>query len=109
VHAKTTTYVAGNVKDGVRDTSIFRLARVKIVRSAVGSNLDIFQQGVRVDGPVNVRFRLFRQVDRLGVAPALKVKNAVVVPPVFVVTDQGSFGVGAQRGLAVRNNRRELL
>src|SRR5699024_11193565 len=43
---------------------------------------------------------LLIQVDDLGVAAALEVEDAVVVPAVLVVADQQTLGVGGQGGLA---------
>src|SRR5690606_39422119 len=40
------------------------------------------------------------EVDGLGVAAALEVENAVVIPAVLVVTDQLALGVGGEGGLA---------
>lgn len=40
----------------------------------------VFQESVPLNGVVNLRFVLVAEVDRLRVAPALKVEDAVVVP-----------------------------
>src|SRR5699024_9957864 len=42
----------------------------------------------------------FVQVDDLGVAAALEVEHAVVVPAVLVVADQQALGIGGEGGLA---------
>ena len=54
----------------------------------------------RRDGVVDVGLGLLVQVDDLGVAAALEVEDAVVVPAVLVVADEQTLGVGGQGGLA---------
>jgi hypothetical protein len=48
----------------------------------------------------DLRLALLVEVDDLGVAAALEVEDAVVVPAVLVVADQLALRVGGQRGLA---------
>ena len=59
----------------------------------------VLEEGVATDGVVDVGLALFVEVDNLGVAAAFVVEHAVVVPAVFVVTDEQTFGVGGQGGL----------
>src|SRR5512133_2994257 len=57
----------------------------------------------RSPGPrrrVDLRLRLLREPDHLGIAAALEVEDPVVAPAVLVVADQSAFGIGRQRGLA---------
>jgi hypothetical protein len=41
-----------------------------------------------------------RETDRLRVAAALEVEDAIVAPAVLVVADQQPFGIGRERRLA---------
>lgn len=95
------TYVVGNVKDGIRDAPIFRLGGIVVIRFSTVCNFDVFQQCIRVNSPINIRFSLFRQIDRLGVAPAFKVEDAITVPSMFIVPNQGTFGISAECGFSV--------
>ena len=61
---------------------------------------DIFQHSVRLDGTVNVGLGLFRQIDRLGIASTLKVENTIVIPSMFVVTNESTVGIGTESRLA---------
>ena len=54
---------------------------------------DVFQESISADGVVNIRFAFFIQIDDFGVAPALVIENAFIIPAVFVVADQQAFWV----------------
>lgn len=76
--------VVGNVKNGIRHASIFRLAHVKVIWHLVGANeLDIFQQGIGTNGTINVGLGLFRQINSLGIATTLKIEDTIIVPILF--------------------------
>ena len=60
---------------------------------------DILEQCVAADGVVDVRLGLGVEVDDLGIAAALEVEHALVVPAVLVVADELALGVGAECGL----------
>ena len=92
--------VVGDVVDGIRHTSVLRLAHVVEVQRAVVTHHHVLQQRVALDRVPDVRLLLARQVDRLRVAAALEVEDAVVVPAVLVVSDQETLGVRGQRRLA---------
>ncbi len=49
---------------------------------------------------MNLRLGLRRQVDGLGITPALEVEDAPVGPAVLVIANQGAVGAGRKRGLA---------
>jgi len=85
-----------DVVDRVRDTAVLGLGHVVVVGRAVGGDGHVLEEGVGGDGLVNVRLVLLAQVDGLGVAPALEVEDAVVVPPVLVVADQVALRVGRE-------------
>ena len=77
-----------NVVDGVGNTSVLCYALISEIDLAFGVEGDVLQQSVALDGVVDVRLRIFVQVDDFGVAATLKVEDAVVVPAVLVVADQ---------------------
>ena len=54
---------------------------------------NVLKEGVTTDGVVNVRLRLAVEVDDLGVAAALEIEDAVVVPAVLVITDELPLGI----------------
>ena len=89
-----------NVGDGVGHTGVLGDGLVGKVASAVLGHGDVLQQGVAADGVVDVGLGLLVQVDDLGIAAALEVEHAVVVPAVLVVADQQTLGIGGQGGLA---------
>ncbi len=93
--------------DRVADAGIFGDALVGEIDLAVGVHGHVLQQRIAADGVVDVRFALLVEVDHLGVAAALQVEDAFVVPAVLVVADQQAFGVGAQRGLACAGETEE--
>ena len=68
---------------------------------AVFVHSDVLQQSVALDGVVDVGLGLLIQVNDLGVAAALEVEHAVVVPAVLVVADQQALGIGGEGGLCL--------
>ena len=86
--------------DGVGHTGVLGNALISEIDLAFGVEGDVLQQSVALDGVVDVRLRIFVQVDDFGVAATLKVEDAVVVPAVLVVADQQALRVGGQGGLA---------
>eukprot|EP00968_Pinguiococcus_pyrenoidosus_P005034 scaffold327_cov257-Pinguiococcus_pyrenoidosus.AAC.11 len=90
-----------DVVQRVRHAAVLGLAGVEVVRGVVGSlEGDILQQRIALDGPVDLRLVLLGEVDGLGVAAALEVEDAVLVPAVLVVADEVAVRVGAERGLS---------
>ena len=67
---------------------------------AVFVQRDVLQQGVALDGVVDIGLGILVQVDDLGIAAALKVEDAVIVPAVLVVADQQALRIGGKGGLA---------
>ena len=53
-----------------------------------------------VRGRVDLRLRLGREPDALGVAAALEIEHALRAPAMLVVADQRAFRIGRERGLA---------
>ncbi|MDZ7748133.1 MAG: hypothetical protein U5K43_04180 [Halofilum sp. (in: g-proteobacteria)] len=73
---------------------------VEVDHARLGIVDDVLEHGAEADGVVDLRLGLGREVDRLGVAAALDVEDAVVRPAVLVVADERTMRVGRQRGLA---------
>jgi len=72
---------------------VIRLARVRIEDH-------ILQHAAEADGVPYARLALAREANRLGVAAALDVENAVPRPAVLVIADQAPLAVGRQRRFA---------
>ena len=72
------------------------------VKSTLRSSLehDVLQHGAEAQRLEDVRLALRRQVDRLGVAAAFDVEDAVVAPAVLVVADEVALRIGRERRLA---------
>src|SRR5690606_25524996 len=93
-------YDVVDVVDRVGHPGVLGAGGVVEVDLAIGVDGDILQQGIAADGVVDIRLVFLAEVDGLGVAAALEVENAVVIPAVLVVTDQLALGVGGEGGLA---------
>ncbi|CAN4027195.1 putative HTH-type transcriptional regulator ydfH, partial [Dysosmobacter welbionis] len=89
-----------DVVDGIGNAGVLSDGVVGEVAVAVLVHSHVLQQGVALDGVVDVGLGVLVQVDDLGVAAALKVEYAVVIPAVLIVADEQAFGVGGQGGLA---------
>ena len=88
-----------NVVDGVGDTGVLGDGLVGEVDLAVLVEGNVLEQRVAADGIVDVGLGVLVEVDDLGVAAALEVEDAVVVPAVLVIADEQALGVGGQGGL----------
>ncbi len=86
--------------DGVGHTGVLGDALVLEVDLAVVVYGHVLKQCVASDGVEDVGLRLLVEVDHLGVAAALEVEHAVVVPAVLVVADEQTLRVGRESGLA---------
>ena len=85
----------GNELDGISTPSVLRDAGVaKVDPSVVLVEHDVFQNGAKTKGPIDLRFRFELQVDRFGVAAAFDIENARLGPNVLVITDELPVGVG---------------
>ena len=61
---------------------------------------DVLEQRVALDGVVDIGLGLGVEVDDLGVAAALEVEDALIVPAVLVITDEKSLGICGKGGLS---------
>ena len=89
-----------DVVNRVRNTSIFGNTAVVKVDFAIGVNSDVLEQGIATNGVPDVGFLFLAQIDGFGVAAAFEVENTFVVPAVFVVADELTFGIGRKGGFA---------
>ena len=89
----------GDKLDGVGSACIFRNGRVVVIDlTRVGIHNDVFQHRSETDRGKDGRFLFGGQVNCFGVTAPFDIENAVVGPAMFVVSDQGSFGIGGQSG-----------
>ena len=95
------------MENGVRHTSIFGLGRVKIVWSSVGFDGHILQKSILVNGAVNIGLCFLREVDRLGIATPFKVKDAIVVPSMLVIANQGAMRIRGKSRLSGTTETKE--
>ena len=91
--------VVGDVVERVGDTTVLSLGLVVEVDGAVLSHPDVLEKGVSLDGAVDLGLLLSGEIDGLGVAAALEVEDAVVIPTVLIITEKPSLGVGGKGGL----------
>ena len=93
--------------DRVGDTGVFSNALVCEIYLAVGVYGNVLKKGIPLDGVVDIRLALFVEVDDLCIAAAFIVEYAVVIPAVFVVTDEETFRVGGKGCLACSGKSEE--
>src|SRR5262249_52126412 len=88
--------------DRVGGPRVLGQALVVVVRlPGVWIERDVLQDGAEVVGcGVDLRLRLSRDANRLGVAAALEVEDALVTPSVLVIADQPPGRVRGERCLA---------
>lgn len=89
-----------DVFNGVGAAGVFCDADV-IVIGCTGSGIvdNIFEDGAVLDGIIDIRLLLSGEVDALGVAATLNVKDTGVGPDVLVITNEETVGVGRECGL----------
>ncbi len=80
--------------DGVAYAGVLGNALVSEVDLAVSVNSNVFEKSVASDSVVDIGFAFLVEVDDLGVAAAFVVEDTVVVPAVFVVTDEQTLRIG---------------
>ena len=89
-----------DVVDGVGHAGVLGHRLVGEVDFALVVYGNVLQESVATDGVIDVGFGFLVEVDNLGIAAALIVEDAVVVPAVFVVADKQTLGVGGKGGFA---------
>lgn len=88
------------MENGIRNATVLGEGNIKVIGRLVGIELDVFKQGILANGTINIWLRLFLEIDGFGVASSLKVKNAIVVPSMLIVSNQSPVRIGAESGLA---------
>ena len=86
--------------DRICAARVQRDAGVGVVHAVVFIEDHVFEHRAEAQRLENVRLALGREVDRLRVAAAFDVEDAVVAPAVLVVADEMALRVGRERGLA---------
>src|SRR5208283_1893821 len=91
-----------NVLQRIGSASVFGDGVIVQVEAAgEGIERDILQNGPKAARAfIDLRLRVGREANHLGVAPALEVEHTVVAPAVFVVADEMPGGIGGEGRLA---------
>ncbi len=101
MHALVARHAHAHELARVGDAGVFGDARVVEDRRVCGAcQHHVFHDGAEADRVPDDRLAFRIQIDALGVAAALEIEYAVVVPAVLVVTDKEAGGIRRQRGLA---------
>lgn len=53
-------------------------------------DVDVLQKSIALDGAVDLRLVLLGKVDGLSIATSLEVEDSVIVPTVFIVSNQSA-------------------
>ena len=93
--------------DWVRNASVFGNRLVVEVDFAVSIYSNVFEKSVALDSTVDVGFVFLREADNLSIATTFEVEYAVVVPTVFVVTDEAALRIGRKSGLTCTRKSEE--
>ena len=86
--------------DRIRAARVECDPRVRVVHAVVFIEHHVFEYRAEAQRPENIRLALWREVDRLRVAAAFDIEDAVVAPAVLVVADEMALRVGGESGLA---------
>ena len=91
----------GDIVHGVAHAGVLSQAAVGVVGDAgLLVHDDVLHQGAELDGPEDLGLPLLGQVNALGVAAALEIKDRVIRPAVLVIANELAVGIGGQGGLA---------
>ena len=85
--------------DRIRNTSVLGYALVSEINLTILVNCYVFEQCVTCNSAIDVRFRLFIEVDNLGIAATFVVKDTLVIPSMFVVADELALRIGRKSSL----------
>lgn len=101
--------LAGHARDDGVGDEFDRVGRARVLGDADVVVVDharvlvvdnVLEHGAEADGVEDLGLLLGVEIDRLGVATALHVEHALVVPAVHVIAHEAALGVGGQGGLA---------
>ena len=85
-----------NMIDRVGYTGVLGYALISEIDLAFSIQGNVLKQCITSDSVVDIRLRLFIQVDNLRIAAALEVEYTVVIPAVLVITDEKTLRVCRQ-------------
>ena len=86
--------------DRIGNPGVFRHGLVRKVDPALFVQRDILEERISADRPVDIRLGLLVEVYDLRIAAALKVKDALVVPAVLIISDQKTLRIRGEGRLA---------
>ena len=78
----------------IGNPGILRFRSIIKIHFSIRGNNHILQQGIPFNGIENIRFTLLAQVDGLCIASPFKIEDAIIVPSMLIIPDQGTFGIG---------------
>ena len=87
------TYNIFNVVNRIRYTCIFCYTLISEINFSFCIKSYVLKKSVTSDCVVDIWFRFFVKVDNLSVASTFKVEYSVVIPAVFVITDEETLRV----------------
>ena len=85
--------------DRIANTSVFSYSLVSEVNLAVSINSYVLEECVALDSAVDIGLAFLVEVDNLCLATTFVVEHTVVVPAVFVITDELTLRVGREGSL----------
>ena len=88
-----------DVIDRIAYTSVFSNSLVSEVNLTVSVNGYVLKESVALDSTVDIGFAFLIEVDNLSVATTFVVEDAIVVPSVFVITDELTLRIGREGSL----------
>ena len=103
----TVLLVVGNVIDRISHTTILSLAHIIKVKRTIRTNHHILQQSISLNGIPNIRLLLLRQIDRLGITTTLEVENTIIIPSMFIITNEESLRICRQCSLSSTRQTKE--
>ena len=83
-----------DVVDRIRNTSVLGDALITEVYLAILVNGYVLKKSVAGDSTIDIGLRLLVKVDYFRIATALIVEYSLVIPAVFVVTNELTFRIG---------------
>ena len=77
----------------IRYTSVFCNALISKINLTISIKCYILKKSVTLDCIVDIRFRIFIKVDNLSIASTFKVEYTVIIPAVFIITDEETLRI----------------
>ena len=79
--------------DRIRYTSVLCYTLISKINFAFCIQSNILKQSITSDRIIDIRLRLFIQVDNFCIASTFKVEYTVIIPAVLIITDQKTFRI----------------